>query len=243
MVATSSNGCISSNTAVTSVTVNALPVLTVTALKQVLLPGRFYQVYGFRCQHPYTGPAVLPMRLSFTPTASASYSVVTTDLNGCQNAAAAALTVNALPSLSVASSASLLCNGQQAALTASGASSYSRMRWPERLPDYFSFGFRPTTPCWHPMTMAASTPGVLPTVSPCNASLTASYSVRHASCKDTKGWSHWYLNFHHIPQLLHRLRMVPTKHLPETTAETVDSIGKGYYTVKVIFSYHTNQFC
>ncbi len=63
-----------------------------------------------------------------SPTTSTNYSVVGTNSVGCGNTAAQSLTVNPVPSLSVATSNSIICgppNQQSATLTANGASSYT----------------------------------------------------------------------------------------------------------------------
>ena len=60
-----------------------------------------------------------------TPTANASYTVTGSAANGCSGNAVASVSVNANPTVTAVSSLSLICNGQTASLTASGASTYS----------------------------------------------------------------------------------------------------------------------
>jgi hypothetical protein len=60
-----------------------------------------------------------------SPTASSTYSVVGTGTNGCvTSAVTSSVQVNNLPVVSATSSSTLICVGQTASLTASGASSY-----------------------------------------------------------------------------------------------------------------------
>lgn len=60
-----------------------------------------------------------------SPSVNATYSVVGTGTNGCvSSAVTSSVTVNNLPNVTAASSATLLCAGQTATLTATGASSY-----------------------------------------------------------------------------------------------------------------------
>jgi PKD repeat protein len=65
--------------------------------------------------------------VAFTPASTLTYTVTGTGSNGCTSTATAAVTVNAAPSLSISSNPSngIVCSGNQAALTASGAQSYS----------------------------------------------------------------------------------------------------------------------
>ncbi len=61
-----------------------------------------------------------------SPAFTTSYTVDGTDVNGCQSQASAVsnITVNNLPTVNIASNASLICVGQQATLTANGANTY-----------------------------------------------------------------------------------------------------------------------
>ncbi len=62
-----------------------------------------------------------------TPTANTTYSVIGTSTSGCTSALPSinTVTVNALPTLSVVSSNSIICQGNSATLTASGATTYT----------------------------------------------------------------------------------------------------------------------
>lgn len=60
-----------------------------------------------------------------TPTASTTYTVEGTDVNGCMNVQIVTVNTNSLPIISANTSASVLCIGSSATLTASGANTYS----------------------------------------------------------------------------------------------------------------------
>ncbi len=118
---TSAQGCVSSNTAISSVTVNALPTVSVTS--GVICAGQSFTMVGSGAS-TYTfssGSAVV------TPTSNANYNVTGTSPQGCvsSNTAISSVTVNALPTVNASTNASLTCTGQSATLTANGASTYT----------------------------------------------------------------------------------------------------------------------
>ena len=59
------------------------------------------------------------------PLTNTSYTVVATTTLGCSNTAVKTITVNALPSISIITSNTLICSGETATLTASGVNTYS----------------------------------------------------------------------------------------------------------------------
>lgn len=59
-----------------------------------------------------------------SPSSNSSYTVTGTDANGCKNTAVQAVAVNATPTLNLNSSTNVVCIGQSATLTVSGANSY-----------------------------------------------------------------------------------------------------------------------
>lgn len=63
--------------------------------------------------------------INVSPSATTNYSVTGTSANGCTGSATRTVTVNTLPSLTVASNVSEVCIGQSATLTATGANTYS----------------------------------------------------------------------------------------------------------------------
>jgi hypothetical protein len=105
------------NSAVSSISVNALPSISVNS-GAICAGNSFTLSPSGATSYTYSsGPVV-------TPTANASYTV-TGIAAGCSGNAVASVTVNANPTVTAVSSLSLICNGQTASLTASGASTYS----------------------------------------------------------------------------------------------------------------------
>jgi hypothetical protein len=115
-------GVTPSNVAV--VNVNPLPSLTVTGNNTVCAGSSLTQtVSGAQTYSWSTG--ALTSTVSVTPSITISYSVSGTNTNNCTASIVKTITVVALPTISVASTASVLCTGDQATLTASGASAYT----------------------------------------------------------------------------------------------------------------------
>lgn len=73
----------------------------------------------------YTWSGGIQNGVGFTPASSQVYSVTAANASGCAKTFTTSVTVNPNPVLSIATTATLLCAGQQATLTASGAASYS----------------------------------------------------------------------------------------------------------------------
>lgn len=118
---TSSVGCVSSNTAVSSVTLNALPTVSVNS--GAICSGSSFTMAPTGTANTYSfsgGSAVV------SPTASASYTVTGTNtVTSCFNTAVSSVSVNATPVIGATTSASLICSGQTATLNATGATTYT----------------------------------------------------------------------------------------------------------------------
>jgi hypothetical protein len=117
---TSAEGCQSSNTAVSSVSVQALPVISVTS--GTICEGESFTLTASGA-NTYTfsgGSAVV------SPTSNTSYSVTGTSAEGCisSDAAVSSVLVNMLPAVSVSGTNSV-CAGNSVVLTANGALTYS----------------------------------------------------------------------------------------------------------------------
>jgi hypothetical protein len=110
------------------ITVNALPSVTVTSspVSGTICSGSSATLSGNGATS-YSWSGGITNGIPFTPSSTATYTVTGTDNNGCQNTASATITVNNGPTLSITSNPSngIVCSGNQATLTASGASSYS----------------------------------------------------------------------------------------------------------------------
>ncbi len=119
---TSSLGCLSSNVAVSSITVNPAPTISVT--NGAICSGQSFTMIpvGASTYTFSSGTDVV------TPVADISYSITGTSSLGClsSNVAVSSITVNALPTINASTTNTLLCVGQTATLTASGsATSYT----------------------------------------------------------------------------------------------------------------------
>jgi len=121
VVGTSSLGCVSSNTAISSVTVNSLPIISVSSGS--ICAGQSYTIIAngastYTSVPSLAGPIV-------TPSATTNYSITGTDINGCvsSNTAVSTVIVNALPSISVNSGS--VCAGQSFTMVPSGAVTYT----------------------------------------------------------------------------------------------------------------------
>jgi len=117
------NGC--QNTAVKTITVNPLPVVTATANNSVICSGNTV-ILNAGGADTYTWSGAVINGQPFSPGNTSSYTVTGTQtLTGCINTAVQGVTVNALPSLTVSVSNSVVCSGQSVTLNASGATTYS----------------------------------------------------------------------------------------------------------------------
>jgi hypothetical protein len=116
---TSAQGCVSSNTAVSTVTVNPLPTISVNS--GAICNGQSFTMTpsGANTYTYSSGSAVI------SPTITSSYSVTSTSTAGClsSNTAISTVTVNTLPIISVNSGT--ICNGQSFTMTPSGANTYT----------------------------------------------------------------------------------------------------------------------
>jgi gliding motility-associated-like protein len=124
---TGANGC--TNTAVATVTVNALPVIVVNSPAICSGQTAILNASGAASATSYswsTGTAGINS-ISVSPSSLTSYTVTGTALNGCTNTAVATVTVNAVPVISVNSPS--VCFGQSVTLTASGGAGAADYDW------------------------------------------------------------------------------------------------------------------
>jgi hypothetical protein len=114
---TDANNCPTSSTV--EVTVNSLPNVTVNS-GAICTGQSFTMAPSGATTYTYSnGTDVV------SPTANDSYTVTGTDANGCENAAVSTITVNSLPVLTAVTNNTLLCVGQTATLSVSGAITYT----------------------------------------------------------------------------------------------------------------------
>jgi gliding motility-associated-like protein len=114
---TSTNGCISATNAVSSVTVNALPTLTVNS--SAICIGDSYTIspsgatsYSFSSGSPVVNPTV-----------TTSYTVTGANLVGCLSSAVITISITSTPTISVNNGT--ICSGNAFTMTPSGAASYT----------------------------------------------------------------------------------------------------------------------
>ena len=114
---TSTNGCVSLTNAVSSVTVNALPTLTVNS--SAICIGDSYTISpSGATSYSYSfGSAVV------SPTVTTSYTVTGASLVGCLSSAVTTISITATPTISVNSGT--ICSGNSFTMTPSGAASYT----------------------------------------------------------------------------------------------------------------------
>ncbi len=127
VVGTSTAGCISNTFATANVTVNATPTIAVNS--GAICSGNSFTINpsGANTYTIQGGNAVV------SPTANSSYTVTGTSTAGCisNTFATANVTVNPLPTINSSSSNTLICVGQSATLSATGAQSYT---WSPAIP-------------------------------------------------------------------------------------------------------------
>lgn len=120
LVASNVNG--DSSPAVETITVNALPTVTVAGLTDVC-SGDMATLSGNGAS-TYTWTGGITDNTPFVANTSTTYVVTGTDMNGCSNTATVALNVKALPVVSI-SGGTAVCMGSAISLTASGADSFA----------------------------------------------------------------------------------------------------------------------
>ncbi len=122
------NGC--SNTSSVTVTVNALPSISAGSPVAICIgSSTILTASGAGAGGSYawsTGATTAATTVS--PSATTTYNVTGTDVNGCSNTSSVAVTVNALPSISAGSPVTI-CSGSSTILTASGAGAGGSYLW------------------------------------------------------------------------------------------------------------------
>ena len=122
------NGC--QNTASETISVIALPNVSANTTHSVICIGGTVSLNGIGAQN-YTWTASLGLNPQdgavFSPSATASYSVIGSSSVGCisSNTSVITITVNSLPVININRTKSTICFGDSTFITASGASSYT----------------------------------------------------------------------------------------------------------------------
>jgi len=128
LLGTAANGCTTS--AIQSVSVNALPILTITPSSSLICSGLSATLTGSGA-NTYTwngGPATAAYVVS--PLTTSDYTLIATAANTCTNSAIQSVSVIASPVLTITPSSTVICTGKTATLTGSGASTYTWISGP-----------------------------------------------------------------------------------------------------------------
>jgi len=121
---TSPEGCVSSNTAVASLTVNALPVLTISGSTAICSGSTTTLMVNGANTYSWSTTDITST-VSVSPVATSVYTVTGVDTNGCENTAFHSLTVNPLPVITPINSNSLICTGESSSIFVNGPDTYS----------------------------------------------------------------------------------------------------------------------
>jgi hypothetical protein len=122
LTVTDSYGCI--KTAMKTVTVNALPTLTIGSVSNSVCIGGSLTLTGLGANTYTWSTSATTNSILASPTSNTVYVLTGRDLNNCSNTTTTNITVNALPSVSI-SGTGTVCSGNPLSLTASGANTYS----------------------------------------------------------------------------------------------------------------------
>lgn len=119
---TDANGCVNSN--VVTATINQLPTVTANISAVTVCSGDSVTLFG-QGASTYAWTGGITDNLPFAATATTTYTVTGTDVNGCSNTASVDVTVNPLPAVSANPSSVTVCSGDSVVLSGQGAISYT----------------------------------------------------------------------------------------------------------------------
>jgi hypothetical protein len=137
---TGSNVC-GTSTALASVTVNPLPNVNANVVNSVVCSGGTTALQGTGALN-YLWTGGVTNNVAFSPSITATYFVIGTDANGCQNSASKSITVNPTPTVIANASSTLVCTGNTVSLSGSGANTYT---WSGGISNVISFSPTVTT--------------------------------------------------------------------------------------------------
>ncbi|MBK8624342.1 MAG: hypothetical protein IPN86_01800 [Saprospiraceae bacterium] len=105
-----------------TVTVNPLPTPSITG-DNVICNGESTTLIAAGGSTYVWSNGATTATITVNPSATTTYSVTTTDANGCQGSTSMTVTVNPLPTPSITGD-NIICNGESTTLTAAGGSTY-----------------------------------------------------------------------------------------------------------------------
>jgi hypothetical protein len=120
---TSSVGCASSNTAISNVTIVALPVVTISGPASNC-KGQSSTLTASGASTYLWGNSANTATIVVNPVSTSTYIVTGTDINLCSNSTTHTLVVNIQPSVSATASQTTVCYGSSVTLNGAGASTY-----------------------------------------------------------------------------------------------------------------------
>ena len=118
------NTCGSSIAQSLPVAVYSAATVTANASSSTVCSGSSVTLFGTGAVN-YTWTGGVTNGVAFTPTLTATYTVVGTDINGCTDSDMITIVVNNTPALTANASSTAICSGGTVTLTGSGATSYT----------------------------------------------------------------------------------------------------------------------
>lgn len=122
VVGTTSIGC--SSTIFVTLPITPSPTLNVTASPSIICSGQS-STLSATGGTSYTWTPIIPLTGIVNPTVTTTYSASTSNSLGCINTKTATIFVSTTPTVNISASSTLICAGQSATLTPSGALVYS----------------------------------------------------------------------------------------------------------------------
>lgn len=113
---TGSNGC--SDVATITITVNTVPTVSISSNTLTLCAGETVSLTANGADSYTWQDNSTSQTYTASPSSDATYSLTGESLNGCSGTAMVSVTVNPLPSVSISTSNTLICVGEEATLTA-----------------------------------------------------------------------------------------------------------------------------
>jgi len=120
---TDANGCVANTTI--SVVTNTVPVVNVVGSATAVCAGQPINLTASGANTYTWNTSSNNASITVTPTTTTTYSVSGSNAAGCVSGASYTVNTNALPSVTAVTSASIMCLGSTATLTASGANTYT----------------------------------------------------------------------------------------------------------------------
>ncbi|MCW3078235.1 MAG: conserved repeat domain protein [Bacteroidetes bacterium] len=115
-----------SNSAIITITVNALPVITANASPVIICAGSNVTLSSSGANtYTWSPIGISAATVNVLPNITTTYTVTGTNTNGCKNTANITVSVNPSPTITTVISSPTICAGNPATLTASGANTYT----------------------------------------------------------------------------------------------------------------------